>query len=286
MSFTVTPYGVRAHIPVIEIGGCAFGDFSWVLDDISLWLILGKEMPPDSSQGITVPVYRVGDESRGRQVRLAEVDNRILSSLKPELRRAVWRDVYLLSPPQSSSLKPSPYIPLNHSFINLIRVPEHIVNEPQFEHQPSVANAGTAWTGHPPMEITFSPSPGLWLILQIGRCVAAGADPSHSATSDDPESPSSDTHASPLWANIVRCDPYNQGLLDEETDEFVHDCSVHHILSWPALTRSFEVDVVETPFEIYPIRTTSCLLGFTQTLEPVGSLTLAKLELTSTLRFM
>ncbi|KAI0702614.1 heterokaryon incompatibility protein-domain-containing protein [Earliella scabrosa] len=231
-SFTVTPHGVQAHLPVFEVRGITLGDLSWVMNlkdrgPCSIFLVLGTRVRSPASQSLSLPLYAVGGSMPvavgGPHFRLAI--NNTMFDFRP--RELVWEDVYLQlksSSPPSSSLGPKIYIPMNHCFNPPIRVPEAcILRFADTVIRPTsglvrldrvhVVDAQLPWRGAMKIDLTFAYVRRRQFMthvaLQVGRCSAQGA----------------------CWANV-------QGGKKEV--EFVeHACPADHILAWPGLTRSF-----------------------------------------------
>ncbi|RPD57981.1 HET-domain-containing protein [Lentinus tigrinus ALCF2SS1-7] len=198
MTFSLTPHGVLAHLPIVTIRGRIYADLSWSTSSVTyghtpLWrwegvarilLILRPySHNPDRSR----PSYTVGYRYFGDKHR------RLVAPPEDVFRKrgkTQWKDVYLIhGPPDSGDLsrdRPDPLIdiPFNRHLNPPFRFPpENLqsfvnslgtlpVSHPTIEI--SVENAGRAWHARPgPTTFTFSRPKSLHyppLVIAVGWC--------------------------------------------------------------------------------------------------------------------
>ena len=277
LSFTVTPEGVLASIPVVEWNGKSYADLYWAADDGSR-MLLCIESDPDSharsgpSHG---PSYRVGHVRNGHSgPRLEWIDPpsaRGQYTLHGHSAFASWQTILikhrpslLRAPGQLPNSYMSTFLPLMPMQLAVqapFRVDEGRMQQLLQEFLPDkveVRNAQlrmledpTSAGAQPIHPAGDSPTSYviqsiirrnrrtyLWvLIIKVGQCRRAE---SGMGTQSRP--------GPALWAEVVSF----QGKLHptEEIEQQIikvadspeHDCRRDHVLGWPALRKQFELN--------------------------------------------
>ncbi|KAI0702586.1 heterokaryon incompatibility protein-domain-containing protein [Earliella scabrosa] len=332
ITFDITPYGVQAHIPVINIQGHPCADLGWTYGrpnskNHGRLLLSLKDDPQSSSTRSRYTIFAFANItsynmllSPCRMVKVA-LDDKVFWKLidickdpeSPSIRttdltpplylypypfggvytiHAMWQEVYLRD---ISQLAPSlreempMYIPINHTRLPPIRIPEHLIArvKARLAHDntnPScmkVINGSPPWTGDYPMSIellnwTFKP----WrsdlhsgyghIRLVLGRCTSVTK-----LTSEVP--PAERKGPVSLWVYIASGQwyaPEDHIVRELEVMRPGHQCPDDHILSWPGMKKSFEV--------LTPRYTATLTLVFTLRNSP--TLTLKKTSVTLTER--
>ena len=128
--FTVTPHrAVHSRIPIININGQLFADLSWFEGGVHLLLIL-RRSPRHSVE--SHPLYTIGlsasDTDGAPPIRIARVppSNTNHGALIPS---CTWVSLYLLHLAESGPRVRRIYMPMNHSFLPLVRIDEFILSE-------------------------------------------------------------------------------------------------------------------------------------------------------------
>ncbi|KAI0741033.1 hypothetical protein C8Q76DRAFT_599273, partial [Earliella scabrosa] len=232
-SLSITPYGVRARLPVVTRLAYTVAVLGWAQGSTQqLGLILTQS--PDSNDP-QVPRYQIGLCNIAGSYRLASLGSekdsvRLFGKMVP----VTWKEVYLAHrpSPQSSNLKVvmrtaarrlanfGLHAPLRFVLSNLLQfLNDHGRLRPIPHTDPS------QWTGEEPMSITFEVGyGGGWLTgfqLQFGRC-------SRNSTSG------SGAH----WARIIYGEDTKLSL-ERGTDN--HSCSTDHVRDWPKCRKTFKV---------------------------------------------
>ncbi len=238
MTFTLTPHGVLAHIPVVTFRGRVYADLSWSTAEVAyghtsrwrwegvariLLILRPYSHNPDRSR----PSYTVGYLYFGNKHR------RLVAPSDDVFRKrgtTQWKDVYLIhDPPESTVDRPDPLIdiPFNHNLTAPFRFPpENVwtfvnslgqlpVSHPTVEI--SACNAGMPWAG--PAIFTFSRPKSLHyppIVLEVGWCSCG-----HS-----------------LWAMAYSLYPA-ETLMTAAPRE--HSCPADHLAEWSDLKKTFEV---------------------------------------------
>ncbi len=236
MSFSITPHGVLARIPIIELDEQTFGDLSWYEGDFRLLLILRRR---PSKSNATLPLYDIGlcnpsldpdiPSPTPRVIRVPkEADGGLARQLN--LTTAVWHDLYLALESVSET-ETVLYIPTNHDFPPFIRFPERLFGEFLSKHRAEnvvVKNPVLPWYGIPPATISFAvhhPRYGsLHATLQFGRCFLG------KLLYKNRRSP-----PGPIWLKLLASGSNEVGGDDS------HQCPLDHMVNWPGLYKQFEV---------------------------------------------
>ncbi len=208
MSFSVTPHGIRAWIPVMEWNvsrGVLLADLSW-FDEASRHFVF---LPLCQSTKVTTTSYEVFTPGsyEGRLVRSP-------ISLRREGTGTFTFQKILISESPVSSIIRNPPIPMTLTWRAPIRISPHLSQDIC-----SVRNAGPTWTGDPPLVLTMkhvSLPLGELYVIQIGRCVA----------DDQPIG----RDGGLLWIRV------KSGM---QLDDHRHSCSQDHIESWDELRNTF-----------------------------------------------
>ena len=233
MTFSVTPHGVLACIPTVEVGDLLCADLSWTRTqsnnrDITVYLVLlwRKSAP--------IPFFDIGCYG-GVALDTYQAVRRLFQWVEPPNRQGAgrkWRQVYLTAYHEASRYRgaiPMLCVPINHALDHPVRIPERqlrIFMDAERLELLSIKNAQIPWDGSKPTIITFCGTAGrgrVRIVLKTGKC-------QRDVRRLDAASP----HKADMWANIHAC-------LDrvEAVDGAQHVCPDDHIEMWPALTRRF-----------------------------------------------
>ncbi|KAI0737282.1 heterokaryon incompatibility protein-domain-containing protein [Daedaleopsis nitida] len=236
MSFSVTPHGVQAYVPIFELRDCVFADLHWSVEGNPLYLVLEQYRPQTTRMSSIT--YCVSAVKHWRSPTITE-----LTRLLPELevtdsqhelvRKTFWGrmahfyTIYLAIIPTDGDSHAAPrnsllYEPRDLSFASPVRLPSRTRLKlfgrdigAELLYEPS---AGTSPTGDPRVmtvwyKLWYSDS---YLALRAGRC--------RCTPTTDPDV---------FWANLAFTKTM-EGLmymLDR------HDCSKDHILLWRNMER-------------------------------------------------
>ncbi|KAI0713848.1 hypothetical protein C8Q76DRAFT_471327 [Earliella scabrosa] len=254
MTFTATPHGVLAQIPIVEIGGNTYADLCWTLEgrtSTRLLLVLGRRL---RSAADTLPIYDIGENhaSSSGVYRIVTDSPGQASLLRLPSTQIAWKEVYLAyNPPTARRARTALYIPMNHTVSPPLRILEPPVARLAKVLQATdvqVTHAGLPWSGHPPATIVLHdcdlPSTSasasasasavvaearrVQIVLQFGRCTSTIPSGSEAVPHD----------AQPLWANVRDRDA---GIHTPSSD---HECPADHIRTWQNMERTF--DLTET----------------------------------------
>ncbi|PIL37585.1 hypothetical protein GSI_01279 [Ganoderma sinense ZZ0214-1] len=228
-TLSVTPYGVLAHIPVIELPQGTIAIFFWMNKQDHLGLRLSPCSSSIDSSRLLYDVFP-GDS---RLVPLSVDENDYIVDGHPV--HAVWKKLYIAHRPPPDTLAPdastSLYIPLNLGVLMPFRVPGGSIHELHVStglRLASVSPMTLPWTGSSPVTLTFEPDnddtranilPGIE--LHLGRCtksVPVGQAPSG-------------RHLGPHWARLVFHDLKYMSPHGDADDG--HSCSEDHVEDWP-----------------------------------------------------
>ncbi|KAI0702605.1 heterokaryon incompatibility protein-domain-containing protein [Earliella scabrosa] len=249
ITFSVTPYGVLARIPVLKIEGLLLADLFWTTraghstDRLYLWLRRFDD-PPFTS---TRPRYTV------RNPRMV-VGSKSASGVLPGALRVTWQDVYLtdLMRDLRRTRQMPIYIPMNHMQHSPLRVPEHLVAslaEQLGATKVHLQNETLPWTGDLPLTITLD-CRDITRIVKFGFGKCTKSKPTTVTKSSAVSSPEHQLEVPGcLWAHVTWC----AELFMFGTYHY-HKCPDDHILTWgPSLEKTFVLD-----------HNTQITLGFTQ----------------------
>ena len=238
MSFTITPHGVLARIPIIELDEQTFGDLSWYEGDYRLLLILRRRVSKSSA---TLPLYDIGLCNPSLDPDEPTPTPRFLKvpkdaegglALQLNLTPSVWRELYL-SQESLSEAQTVLYIPTNHDFPPFIRFPEYLFEEFLTRYRAEelvIKNPILPWRGTPSATISFvihHPRYGsLHITLQFGRCHSGIVEGLNRWRIPKP---------GPAWLNVLTS---SSSMVSG--DQF-HRCPTDHITHWPGLYKRFDV---------------------------------------------
>ena len=232
MTFSVTPRGVLAFVPVLHIGDHIFADLNWYEDGSRLLLVLQRTIAIIKSHSIRTPapLYTVGfgmskDSSRLLTLPLNDNDRTC-----PSYQDSVWKEICISPSRPTSSQRETIFLPMNHAFPPLVRIHEHLLSQFFAEQRVTafeIMNAVLPWTGNPPLVISF-PHRGLIdllnIVFQVGTCEATYSLPYPSRLAS-------------VWANVRE---HSCSMLQCNQR---HHCPQDHILTWPGLERKFTFEI-------------------------------------------
>ena len=234
MSFTTTPHGILAKIPIVTIKGNTYADLCWLNGKTRLMLILRQR---NHAAADTLPLYDVGGihADTGNVYRMVTDAADESSSFSRASLQVEWKEVYLSYHQPSRRVESPLYMPMNHTFSPPLRIPEQLISKMSRQLRTTdirIANEDLPWSGVPPTTIAFhggrassssACAKRVHINLQFGRCTADAPAAADAAASAD---------APPLWASV-------QGSEDRIRIWDCHDCPGDHILAWPGLTKLF-----------------------------------------------
>lgn len=239
ISFNITPYGIEAHLPIVEYENNTYADLSWFIRDRKLLLSVSKEAG-DKLANHSLPLYSVSPVRR--IVTLYPADNdAIMYGNKAEFKRVFFE--------LSTSHKKIPlYLPLNYIPFPVIRIPEHqlVCLATEIHAAISVKNGKSMEC---PTTISFmhhfSPSvTGPCTLLSFGTC-------KQNSRSGDMS----------VWVNMEMVE-------SDEDPDCKHSCTDDHILNWPEHERT-------VTFRRYDQFTYTILLAYTTSSSGMHTLSLS-----------
>ncbi|KAM5542366.1 hypothetical protein V8D89_003825 [Ganoderma adspersum] len=232
-TFSVTPHGVLAHIPVIQLPEYMIAMLFWRSDQDDH---LGLRLNPCNGSVSSSRLLYDAHPGEDRIVPLG-VDKDGYFTVDGQPFDVVWKKLYIAHRPPPDTPTPdaatSLYMPLNLGVLIPFRIPGKNIQALHASTRlrlVSVSEMSLPWTGSPPITLTFQPDeddavlPGI--DLHLGRC-----------TRSVPGRARSGHH----WAQLVfhpshadRKDTSLHGDGDED-----HMCSEDHIDDWPGSTKVF-----------------------------------------------
>ncbi|KAI0702583.1 heterokaryon incompatibility protein-domain-containing protein [Earliella scabrosa] len=256
VTFNITPHGVQAHLPIVRIQGQPCADLGWIDSKSHSRLLLRLDDYNEPYFNSTHPRYTVAaldirDHTCPEAPRsILNTDLSPLNLSPPSLPwkvytlHAVWQDVYLRDVSQVPSPVEMPiHIPINHTRIPPIRIPEHLIaniaaqlaTEDTDVTAPEVMNGSLPWDGDPPMIIQLCATGQSRLGLVLGRCSKVIQWSAQAPLSPHGQCPSS------LWANAQDWEDDSKYHRNTGRVTLGHQCPDDHILTWPGLERRFVV---------------------------------------------
>ena len=300
-AFTTTPYGILAHVPVIDLpAGCSVALLSCSNNYGPLGLLITRDtMGP----GAVRPVYRCS-WGHFRIVRLKDIpSDGPLGELKP-----TWRDIYLTTRPPFRALNavasgPSLIlISMSNITTSPFRFPLAVLDALASRETPGSCHyldaiigggpglRGGTWTGAPPMTLVFRHHwvEGHRAFVTLGRCESDSKKRMSRRGSHHGERgwhwatvqfESLQTNSN-IGASVASAGgPFNTRTFPQESDDELdiarfggHTCPEDHIASWHARKKRFEgtIDLsedvtraiwVELAFEPYRLNKTGGTLA-------------------------
>lgn len=275
MTFAVTPTGIRAYIPIFTWRGEIFADLHWSRGGAGR-VFLHLEHDPDSPASSSHrPSYRVSDDrlavSGGLYTEYADI---CLPDGPPSWKEVLikHRPLLLLAPGQLSSTNTErvfiPPNPMQLMFDAPFRFPEaHIKRFLAGSWSSRLEIRGAelhcSWTAgsNPPTTFIFTLAHDLisFILIRVGQCQQegpSGEQRGHQALWA--------TASAYLWSRTDRAEWIRKAKISEVSTETIHDCSQDHVLQWPDLRKSFdleheyytlEVTLSFTPCPLNPERT-------------------------------
>ena len=270
LSFSVTPYGVLAQVPVIRKNGLTIAVLFWLRGHHHLGLIIAP--CPRSARAPLSYDIGLGGSPCYRLILLGHAVSDGRYRLFGETVSAYWSEIYLSHrPPPGMRANAVPTLPIpmclgtSAPFRFRERDIERILKKFDIlrfwpDHSP------LDWTGFPPATFTFCDSTLSWgFALHLGRCIPGSRPPSLSAPLDSP----GDSYSGEHW---VYMQFYDVGQAEPQpfTPPEFHTCLEHHLSRWP--NGSIAVDVPQSHPFFSIIRCHQLNLSFTQCpLNPIGT---------------
>ena len=233
MSLTMTPHGIRAHIPIVALPTCVI---AIILSPHHRPLGLILTPCPRPAQMNNRLVYHCGLPRARRYVLINFVPANSKDPTPPsDIHVPQWRDVYLAAqpevrsstvvsaiPPQLSRTTHNPRSPfrISGSALHALKDLHHIS---LFRSTPALEGE---WSGMPPVTLAFrARHPLHFFAITLGMCH------SESSIENVPGEPFA----------IVRVHTFESyEALDTLSGTAAHNCSSDHIKAWPSYTREFE----------------------------------------------
>ncbi|RPD54167.1 HET-domain-containing protein [Lentinus tigrinus ALCF2SS1-6] len=259
MTFSITPDGILAHIPLIVCGGQTFADLSWTDCWYKSRVLLALQA--DSSQRRRAsrrPLYIVSVRETLRMTYTDPPSKSGIYTIRGRSASASWRTILIkhrpsphrlpgqLSDPRTPSFIPAAPTQLAldtpfrfdeaciQRFMCQSRMGKVEVRNGQF-CESRVVNLGNK---PPPTAYIFTGGSVLFphIIIKIGQCGQEGFP-----TGDQPWLP----RRAPVWAKVhFVWVGRNDGpdITTKLSDDAEHDCWGDHIMKWSRLQKSFHVD--------------------------------------------
>ncbi|RPD57969.1 HET-domain-containing protein [Lentinus tigrinus ALCF2SS1-7] len=246
VTLSITPHGVRAHIPVVDCGLWSLADLGWHIGQNRLFLLLTYNF--NSSDALR-PSFCIGFPDgptlRARLVAVTPADGDSLLGNALGYTSWTWKEVNLLqSPPAHSYTQTSVTgsVPIPPMLFNQIMNPPF--RFPESNIRSLLNNLDRYWTfgqyrlssvialeGSRPAVFTFTdPMRVAPLVIRVGVC-----------KSHPPMSPSSPGRheygalwATAHWASMWETPDPSSG------DREDHACPADHVRTWPGLSRTFD----------------------------------------------
>ncbi|TFK94470.1 HET-domain-containing protein [Polyporus arcularius HHB13444] len=254
VSFSITPHGVLAHVPVADYRVWTFADLGWSENGQRVMLALARRRRGVSD--LSYPIYNICGEYR--LVRIPTSKHKGCSLLRAPSMRTTWKNIYLSHRPAHSPAQSSlPAIPINHCVAAPFRFPERrIANFARLANGSleSIQNAGLPWEGDPPTTFTFRISNVNFLVITVGRCAVP---PTPTVFNDRPPAP--------MWANL-QWNPAEDTTL---TNMAAHDCATDHVMKWQELKKTFVLlpeNTARKGYKFFTLSFTRCPLSSSGTL--------------------
>lgn len=241
MSFSITPYGVLAHIPVYEIGGRLYTDLSWSLSQ--------PRIEPGKEHGLLLPlsprphpqlshVYDCGASfgaARGMLRVISKAQLGVRATPANDTQRhstsSPWRTIYLAVYDQDPKLEPSGIDNSGYP----IRFPEHHMNRFTGAHGlwlGGIERHGGRDSNNFRCRIKYNaPSKALSsykeVLLQVGQCTRGRQY----------------TSETPYWANIKHLER-RMYMNEDEGRKYRdlhnrHKCPEDHVENWRNMRKDF-----------------------------------------------
>ena len=283
-TFTITPYGILAHLPVIRTSRVSIAVLYSAQDDVQLGLHLQS-----CSHSIDPlrPLYHLSQtrfpssndsnvETNVRLIGFSETRSASTFRMFGEEVTAEWKTIYLINRPQASASLP-PRIPMNRSVSTPFRLSRGLVEElqqnadvPLLPHSiQSGAMLQFPWKGSPPATLQFSVKVGERRNWFSGDSdIQYGIVEVHLGCCNRGSQSSSGRHPRGFgkhWANIRLAldadSPFTSGVVDTRQVASSHDCSEDHIDDWLSNPKVFTLSVmgkvVEMGLSLTPCRMNS-----------------------------
>ena len=255
-SFTITPYGILAHLPVIRTSRISIAVLYSAQDDVQLGLHLQRcshsidplrplyhlsqtRLPPSKDSNAEITVRLIG---------FSETRSPSTFRMFGEEVTAEWKSIYLINRAPQASISDPPRIPMNRSVFTPFRLSRGLVEElqrhtdvPLLPHSiRSGAMLQFPWKGSPPAVLQFSVKLGErrnWFSgdsnMQYGIVEVRLGCCENTMPSCKGRPPKLGKH----WANVRAVldadSPFNSRMAEDERLVPSHDCSEDHICDWP-----------------------------------------------------
>ena len=232
-TFTNTPYGIFARLPLIQASSRQIAVLFCSIDGDPLGLVL---TPCPDGVDAELPLYHTASP----EIRLVRIKNLMRShTITPQGSK----NIYFAHRP-SASLDP---LPRSVALINgclhpPFRIPHNHIRALAAEQKVRLVRATDVpfpWNGSQPMALVFENAAvgrKYFWIVTLGRCTGQASASGAAMQGED-----SGTNTSPPgahWATIQQCS-YQYNPLPGGPPSPAHSCATDHIDEWPDLTKTF-----------------------------------------------
>ena len=241
-TFSVTPYGIHAHLKVMDISpSLSIGLISCVIDIQGREDIVGLFLSPcTSAMDPRRPLFHVGALDfhllSHRTVLLGDTRNSVhIYHDSPLLSFPRWREIYIAHrPPPTTHL--IPHIPSSCTTSPPFRIPlpDIMKGLPDWTLF-TMTLSGPSWAGKPPIVLTFKHVNGSYLVVILGICRRQDSEDHDQRSRNGPSHQGSSRH----WARVFTP---NERLSEVPS----HDCMRDHIRNWPRQSKT-----VPTPVQAF-----------------------------------
>ncbi len=236
-TFTITPYGVLAHAPIIEAFDLTVLVLFCTQEKQHLGLLLHR--CPDAHDP-SRPLYHVCFRfSSGVPVKIGRMIDLGEDVTKPQLKRsavtAEWKSIYLAH--RAPAAAPTRML-LNRGKAAPFRIPLWHIKELELNAfvdllTPANRMLPFPWNGAPPAILRFHLKQSIAsgetrrdFAVCLGRCVASTSERERDRVRS----------LGPHWANVQ---PLQRSGRDAPIATPTHDCTTHHIADWPRQAKTF-----------------------------------------------
>ncbi|KAI0753170.1 heterokaryon incompatibility protein-domain-containing protein [Daedaleopsis nitida] len=240
-TFSVTPHGVLARLPLVEAHGAAIGVLSWSRDGDRLGLLL---TPCPISLDPSRPLYDAGiGDGNVRVIDLGSATEDL--ELFGEAVETVWKEIYIAHRPplriQAVSTAP---VFLNRSITTAFRLPEANLERLDASGVALLRQSSipSPWTGSPAAMLFFgradqSLSAPMDFVVHLGRCTGSTSLGSDTTLAD------AETRGSlQLGAHWAYAEHYHPGEMEPDPSRLSwHECPADHIREWPRGSMTFDI---------------------------------------------
>ncbi|TBU31558.1 heterokaryon incompatibility protein-domain-containing protein [Dichomitus squalens] len=228
-TFSITPYGIHAHLKVMDISpSLSIGLISCVINVRGREDILGLFLSPcTSAMDSRRPLFHIGALDfhlvSHRTVLLGDTRSSVhIYHDSPLVSFPQWREIYITHRPPPSTTSLIPHIPSSCTISAPFRIPlpDIMKGLPDWILF-TMTLTEPSWKGTPPMALTFKHTNGSYLVVILGIC---RRDTEHGLQPRYYSSPYQGSF--PHWAIVFTP---NERLSETPS----HDCLRDHIRCWP-----------------------------------------------------